>query len=320
MNVRITGIGYYLPKTVETSQELSPKINKSLEWILSRTGVEERRISDVDVDEMGSIAAKKALGYKVPDLIINASGVGKQIIPDTSVFLQKKLNFSGIPCFSIHATCLSFLVALNTASVFISQGTYNRVLIVSSDRGTRGRNYSQPESAALLGDAAAAVVLEKSDNSDKSQILSYSMQTWPEGASYTEVRGGGTNLHPHDDQTTYDDNLFSMNGPMIYKMARKKVYKLIQKDLKDNNLNISDIDCLVPHQASLLAIKAYSKFGGFDEDKVINIISKTGNCVAASLPLALAIACEKKKIKRDDYVYLIGTGAGLSIASIILRY
>jgi len=320
MNVRITGIGYYLPKTVETSQELSPKINKSLEWILSRTGVEERRISDVDVDEMGSIAAKKALGYKIPDLIINASGVGKQIIPDTSVFLQKKLNFSGIPCFSIHATCLSFLVALNTASVFISQGTYNRVLIVSSDRGTRGRNYSQPESAALLGDAAAAVVLEKSDNSDKSQILSYSMQTWPEGASYTEVRGGGTNLHPHDDQTTYDDNLFSMNGPMIYKMARKKVYKLIQKDLKDNNLNISDIDCLVPHQASLLAIKAYSKFGGFDEDKVINIISKTGNCVAASLPLALAIACEKKKIIRDDYVYLIGTGAGLSIGSIILRY
>jgi len=320
MNVRITGIGYYLPKTVETSQELSPKINKSLEWILSRTGVEERRISDVDVDEMGSIAAKKALGYKIPDLIINASGVGKQIIPDTSVFLQKKLNFSGIPCFSIHATCLSFLVALNTASVFISQGTYNRVLIVSSDRGTRGRNYSQPESAALLGDAAAAVVLEKSDNSYKSKILSYSMQTWPEGVSYTEVRGGGTNLHPHDDQTTYDDNLFSMNGPMIYKMARKKVYKLIQKDLKDNNLNISDIDCLVPHQASLLAIKAYSKFGGFDEDKVINIISKTGNCVAASLPLALAIACEKKKIKRDDYVYLIGTGAGLSIASIILRY
>ena len=320
MNVKITGIGYYLPKKVETSQELSPKINKSLDWILSRTGVQERRISDIDVDEMGSIAAKQALGNRIPDLIINASGVGKQIIPDTSVFLQKALNFSGIPCFSIHATCLSFLVALNAASVFITQGTYSRILIVSSDRGTRGRNYSQPESAALLGDAAAAVVLEKSTNSDKSKFLSYSMQTWPEGASYTEVKGGGTNLHPHDDKTTYDDNLFSMNGPMIYKMARKKVYKLIQKDLKDNNLNISDIDCLVPHQASMLAIKAYSKYGGFDENKVVNIISKTGNCVAASLPLALAIAYEKKKIKRDDYVYLIGTGAGLSIASIILRF
>ena len=212
MNVKITGIGYYLPKKVETSQELSLKINKSLDWILSRTGVEERRISDIDVDKMGSIAAKKALGNKIPDLIINASGVGKQIIPDSSVFLQKDLNFSGIPCFSIHATCLSFLVALNTASVFISQRAYNRILIVSSDRGTRGRNYSQPESAALLGDAAAAVVLEKSSNSDKSRILSHSMQTWPDGASYTEVRGGGTNLHPHDDKTTYDDNLFSMNG------------------------------------------------------------------------------------------------------------
>ena len=269
---------------------------------------------------MGAIAARKALGNKIPDLIINASGVGKQIIPDTSVFLQRELNFNSITCFSIHATCLSFLVALNIASVFISQGTYDRILIVSSDRGTRGRNYSQPESAALLGDGAAAVVVEKSDNSDKSKILSYSMQTWSEGASYTEVRGGGTNLHPQDIKTTHDDNLFSMNGPMIYKMARKKVYNLIQNDLKDNNLKIDDNDCLVPHQASLLAIKAYSKYGGFNEDRVVNIISKTGNCVAASLPLAFAIACEKKQFLRDDYVYLIGTGAGLSIASIILRY
>ena len=320
MNVKITGVGYYLPEKIQTSLELSTKINKSLDWIISRTGVEERRISHIDVDEMGAIAAKKALGDKVPDLIINASGVGKQIIPDTSVFLQKELNLTGIPSFSIHATCLSFLVALNTASVFISQGTYNKILIISSDRGTRGRNYSQPESAALLGDAAAAILLEKSKKSDKSKVLSYSMQTYPEGATYTEVRGGGTNLHPQDSKTNYEDNLFSMNGPMIYKMARKKVYNLIQKDLKDNNLEIKDIDCLVPHQASLLAIKAYSKYGGFKEDKVVNIISQTGNCVAASLPLAFAIACERKQITRDNYVYLIGTGAGLSIASIILRY
>ena len=97
-------------------------------------------------------------------------------------------------------------------------------------------------------------------------------------------------------------------------------YNLIKSDLKKNNLNINDIDCLVPHQASLLAIEAYSKYGGFNKNKVVNIIAKTGNCVAASVPLAFAIACENEKIKRDDYVYLIGTGAGLSIASMILKY
>ncbi len=322
MNVRITGSGYYLPEKIETSEELSSKINKSSKWIISRTGVKERRISDIDVDKMGAIAAKKALENHnvLPDLIINASGVGKQTIPDTSIFIQRELGMDGVPSFSIQATCLSFLIALNTASSFISQGLYKKILIVSSDRGTRGRNFKQPESSALLGDAAAAVIIEKSSQNQESELLSFSMETWSQGYNYTEVRGGGTNLHPQDSKTTIDDNLFSMNGPMIYKMARKKVYNLIKRDLDKNNISPNDIDCIVPHQASMLAIKAYSKYGGFKEDKVINIIEKTGNCVAASLPLSFAIACERGKIQRNQLVYLIGTGAGLSIASILLKY
>ena len=160
---KITGFGSYLPPEVETSEELSMKINKSSKWIISRTGVEKRLISSIDVDKMGAIAAEEAIGNKEkPDLILNASGVGKQIIPDTSVFFQKELGFNGIPSFSIHATCLSFIVALHTASLYISSGTYKKILIISSDRGTRGRNLNQPESAALLGDAAAAVLIEPS--------------------------------------------------------------------------------------------------------------------------------------------------------------
>ena len=111
-----------------------------------------------------------------------------------------------------------------------------------------------------------------------------------------------------------------MNGPLIYKMARKRVYKLIRSDLKNNNLDINDIDCVVPHQASMIGVEAYYKYGGFNKEKVINIVPTTGNCVAASLPLAFAIACEENKIKKNDIVYLIGTGAGLSIASMVLRY
>ena len=119
--IKITGLGYYLPDLIETSEEFAPKINKSADWIISRTGVKEKRISTVDVDIMGAIAAKEALKNNgIPDLILNASGVGKQIIPDTSVFFQKELGLNGIPAFSIHATCLSFLVALNVAANFIS--------------------------------------------------------------------------------------------------------------------------------------------------------------------------------------------------------
>ncbi len=322
MNIKITGIGHYLPEYIQTSKELSSKINKSEDWIVSRTGVKERRVSKIDVDEMGAKAARISLKMAniKPDLILNASGVAKQVIPDTSVFFQRELRLNGIPSFSIHATCLSFLVALHAAANYIEQGSYNKILIISSDRGTRGRNYNEPESAALLGDAAAAIVLEKSVENENSKLLSYKMESWPQGANLTEVRGGGTNLHPQDNKTTLEDNLFSMNGPGIYKMARKKVYDRLKEDLKENNLNPNDINLLIPHQASGLAVKAYSKYGGFDEKQVINTIDTTGNCVAASIPLALSIAYEQNKLKRGDLIYFAGTGAGLSIGSMLLKF
>ena len=320
MNLKITHLGYYLPGKIETAEELSTKLNKSERWIISRTGVHERRISDIDVDEMGAKAIESLGEIKYPDLIINASGVGKQVLPDTSVFIQQQLGWSGIPSFSIHATCLSFMTALLNAGALLSTGIYKRILIVSAERGSRGRNFNEPESAALLGDAAAAVLLEPLLNDKNSGIIDFSMKTWPKGSHLTEVKGGGTNLHPHDKETNFSDNLFAMNGPMIYKMARKTVYNQIQEDLNKNNIKIDDINLLIPHQASGLAVKAYTKFGGFKKERVVNIIDKTGNCVAASLPLALALAYEDKRFKSGDIIYFIGTGAGLSVASCVLRY
>jgi len=103
-------------------------------------------------------------------------------------------------------------------------------------------------------------------------------------------------------------------------MARKKVYNMINDSLSKNHLNIRDIDLLIPHQASGTAIKAYSKFGGFDEDKVINIIGDYGNCVSASIPLALCIAIKENKLQRGNLAMMIGTGAGLSVASAIIKF
>ena len=318
MNIKITGHGHYIPKTIETAKEVSKKINKTEDWILSRTGVKNRRISDIDVDQMGALAAKDALdNSSPPDLIINASGVPKQTIPDTSVFIQKALGLSGIPSFSVHSTCLSFLTAFHTASSLIASKQYKKILIVSSDRGSIGRNFNEPESAALLGDAAAAVVLESDQNSE---ILSYQMETWPEGSTFTQVKGGGTYRHPDNPKTIDKDHYFTMSGPQVYKMARKKVYFMIQKILKENNLTIKDINFVIPHQASNTAIQAYSKFGGFPENKVMNIISEYGNCVSASIPLALSLAIEQNKINRGDLVMMIGTGAGLSVASSLIKF
>jgi len=318
MNVKITGSGYYLPSTIETAEDISRKINKSKDWIISKTGVLERRVSNIDVDQMGALAAKQALkNSSIPDLIINASGVPKQTIPDTSVFIQKELGFKGVPSFSVHSTCLSFLSALHIASGLIESRQYTKILIVSSDRGTVGRNFNEPESAALLGDAAAAIVLERDCNSS---MIDYKMETWSEGSRLTQVKGGGTYRHPDNPKTIDKDHYFTMSGPQVYKLARKKVYFMIRKILKDNNLSINDIDFVIPHQASESAVKAYSKFGGFNESCVMNIIPKYGNCVSASIPLALSLAIEEKRIKRGDTIMMIGTGAGLSVASTIIKY
>ena len=320
-DIKISGTGIYLPPRVETSEELVTKINKPVDWIHQKAGVFERRVSDIDVDKMGAIAGREALNNgPPPDLIINASGVPKQTIPDTSTFFQKELGFDGVPSFSIHCTCLSFIAALHTASSLIQSKSYKRILIISSDRGTVGRNFNEPESASLLGDGAAAVLVEPSDIKDRSQFLYHTMKTWPSGTELTEVRGGGTRRHPLDPNTSRNDNLFSMDGPAVYKIARKEVYRMLLKTLKETGLKRQSIDWVIPHQASKKAVEAYSTIGGFKKEKVLETVSRFGNCVAASVPMTLVMAIKNDQIKRDDLVMLIGTGAGLSAACSIFRY
>ena len=320
-DVKISGSGIYLPPRVEISEELVTRINKPVDWIHQKAGVFERRVSDIDVDQMGAIAGKEALNDgPPPDLIINASGVPKQTIPDTSTFFQKEMGLDGIPSFSIHCTCLSFIAALHTASSLIQSKSYMRILIISSDRGTVGRNFEEPESASLLGDGAAAVLVEPSVAEDRSEFLYHTMSTWPSGTELTEVRGGGTRKHPLDPYTKRNDNLFSMDGPAVYKIARKEVYKMLLKTLKETGLKRESIDWVVPHQASKKAVEAYATIGGFKKEKVLETVSRFGNCVAASVPMTMVLAIKNNQIKRNDLVMLIGTGAGLSAACSIIRY
>ena len=321
MKVKVTGVGLYLPPKIETAEDIAPKIGRPVDWIIKKSGVSERRVSEIDVDQMGAIAGKEALGNGgKPDLIINASGVPKQSIPDTSTFYQRELGFEGIPSFSVHCTCLSFITALNTASSLIHSGSYNRILIISSDRGTRGRNFNEPESASLLGDGAAAVVVEEPLENESSELIYFDMKTFPSYANLTEVRGGGTNKHPQDPETNLADNLFTMDGPAVYKIARKEVYRMMLKTMKATGLKRGDVDWIIPHQASGKAVDAYNSTGGFAKEKVVSIISKFGNCVAASVPMAFATAVQDGRIKRGDLLLFIGTGAGLSAACALVKY
>ena len=191
-------MGIALPSTIQNADELASKLGRSARWIRERAGVETRHISQKSMPELAAEAANKVLqkSGETPDLILSASGVAHQVLPDNSVFVQKAMGLSGIPSFSVHATCLSFLTALQTAAGLINTQAYQRILVVSADLGSRGRNFEEPESAALLGDGAAAALLTAPPEKSTAGLLSFEMTTLPEGAEYTAVRGGGTRLHP----------------------------------------------------------------------------------------------------------------------------
>lgn len=319
--VKIVSTGYYLPPKIQTAAELAPLIGKSEKWIINHAGVAERRIAEEPMDVMAAKAAKEALGSgPPPDCILNASATPLQLIPDSATFIQRALKMEGIPAWSIHATCLSFLVALNTAAALIESKFYKRILIVSSETGTSFRDFDDPESASLFGDAAAAAVVEPTPEGEPSAYIDWEMNTWPDGAELTEFRGAGTKHPPnHPTKTTEKDNLFQMKGTRVF----RKALILIQKNLSvlypRNNITPEHIDWLILHQASGRAVNMAGNFG-FPPEKTVNIIEKVGNTIAASIPLVLATANKRGLLKRGDLLLVGGTGAGLSVGFSIIRW
>jgi len=318
MQVRCVSTGFALPPRIETAAELAPRIGRSAEWIVQRTGVARRRIAECPVEVLAADAARAALGDgPPPDLLINASVTPRQLLPDTSAFVLRELGFSGIPGFSVHASCLSFVVGMHNAAALIQSGAYRRILVVSAERATAGRNVDEPESAALLGDGAAAAVFEPHEGG--SELEGWRMATFPAGVDFTSILGCGLYRHPNDAGTTPTDNLFHMNGLAVFKFAVRRAGVFVRRFLDDHGLTVDDIDLVVPHQASGPALEALSRFG-FPADRVQNVIAETGNCVAASLPLALAMADADGRLTRGDRVLMLGTGAGLSVAGALWRW
>ncbi|MEN0061149.1 MAG: ketoacyl-ACP synthase III [Myxococcota bacterium] len=312
--VSIVGTGFAAPGKVQTAEDLAPQIGRSADWIRSRTGVVERRVSDLPMEEMAALAARDALGDgPPPDLILNASLTPVQLIPDSSVFIQEALGYSGIPSFSVHATCLSFLVGLHTAVHYAAAGTWQRILLVSAEKGTGFRDFGEPESAALIGDGAAAAVIERGQG----RWLDFAFESWPEGAVYAQIPGAGTRLPPHE--ATVEDYRFRMQGTRIYRLGRAKMAEMMFSVIQRNGLTLADIDLVVPHQMSGPGLQAFRRVGVSDE-QLVDIVSTYGNCVAASLPMALATAERDGRLRRGAKVLFCGLGAGLSLAAGLMEW
>lgn len=316
----VVGTGLYLPPQIETAAQLAGRIGRDESWIIDVAGVAERRIADLPCEQMAAKAAHCALaGGGDPDVIINASLTPVQLVPDTGVFVAKAMGLAGIQVFSIHATCLSFLVAMQLAASLLHSQSAHRVLVVSSEIATRSRDFSEPESAALLGDGSGAAVFERPAAGSQSALLAFRMATFPEGSHLAEFLGAGMRYPP--EANTDDPGLyrFHMQGTRLYRWTYIRMRKFFDQFFIDAGLKPDDVDLVVPHQVSGPVLAALRDFG-FPDERVVNILSRTGNCVAASLPMALATANTEGRLKPGDIVLMIGTGAGVSLGAALLRW
>lgn len=324
--VKITGMAQYLPCNRIYSSDLDKQLGLALGTVEKKSGLISRHFANEEetTSYMGAQAALKALNNanlttKDIDVIISASGAYEQLIPCTAALIQKQLGLehSGIPCFDINSTCLSFLTALDTVAYLIANERYQRALIISSDIPSAGLNWTDMETCTIFGDGAAACIIEKSQGSSK--ILASHMQTYSSGVDYCRVEAGGTRVppaKPFDHQL----GLFHMDGKKVFKLASQLVIDSMDQLFAKAKVTLSDIDWVVPHQASLLAMHHLRKRLAIPQEKLVDIYSTHGNQMAASMPSALAHHLNNHQIQRGQLIYLVGTGAGISAAGMVLEY
>ena len=329
MNIQIRGTGRYLPKKIMTNTDLETQLSLEHGTIAARNGVQTRHVADQSKGEttsqMCAWAAQEALqNAKMTkeelNLIIFASAAPEQALPDTAPLVQEKLGLgaSGIPCFSLHATCLSFLSALDVAGAMIHSKRYQNILIVCCEISFTTLNPADPKTYTLFGDAAAAAIVSATPHGEESKILKSHFSTFGEAAKLTEVRGCGTMLHPNNPKTTFVDNTFQMKGRELLRYALKHAPTVFDKIWPGLSKSCDDFDIIIPHQPSRVGMRALSRY--FPPEKTVETLSQYGNCVSVSLPLSLDQAIRNQKLKRGNRLLLFGTGAGLIIAGMSLIF
>jgi len=296
-------------------------------WVEKRTGVSQRHwVADETPVFMAAAAARDALkrsGLEACDidLIIYAAASPQQFIPDTASLVQRELGLgnSGTKAFSIHSTCLGFLTALDVAATYIEAGKHQRILITGAEIASVGLDMNSPESAALFGDMGTAAVVSAARGTG-SVLGSLVFETYGDGADLCRISGGGPHWLQDPPERGHEDSVFRMDGPAVFRLAIKYFPSLLDRALQIAGVEQSDIDILVPHQASLHGLRAIPRKWGFPDDRVMVNIGRFGNCISCSLPSALFDALEQGRIKRGDTVMLAGSGAGVSLAAAVLTW
>lgn len=327
--VAILGTGHYVPSHIVASKEIDSRFNLAQGTTEAISGVSKRHFVSVgeNAAKLAAIACRNAVtaaGINIDaiDCLVAASGTMDQGLPNNSALIHRELNLPpNIPAFDINQCCLSFITAIDTLSCSIAMGKYQCVLVVAADIASCGLNWEHLKASAIFGDGAAAAVVGLPENNSQSQVLASANLTVSEGAELCLIPAGGSRFHPSRIQEAFAPlTLFHMDGKRIFKLASRYLPDFLDKLLEDANLKQEEIDWVIPHQASHLALSHLVKKLGFQRQKVVDIYAHYANQIAASIPTALDIAVRDGRIQRGNKILLIGTGAGLSLGGMVLEY
>jgi 3-oxoacyl-[acyl-carrier-protein] synthase III len=320
----ISAIGHFAPDKVVDNKHFAAYLDTTDEWIVSRTGIRERRyMEDGAVSDMGAEAARRALEMRgisaeQIELVIVATVTPDMFFPSTASRINYKIGAKNAWGFDLSGACSGFLFALATGVQFIENGTYSKVLVIGSDKMTAITDMSNRNNSILFGDAGAAVLLEPTE--EQYGILDWVNYIDGNCGDALYMKGGGS-LHPATHETVDKGwHYLYQDGKAVFKVAVVGMADVSVEIMKRNNLKSEDIAYLVPHQANLRIISATAERMGLDMSKVMINIDRYGNTTAATIPSCMAEYYQQGKLKRGDNLILTAFGAGYTWGSTYVKW
>ncbi len=325
-NAGVTGVGHYVPEKVLTNHDLEKIVDTSDEWIVSRTGIKERRIlengkgsSFMGVKAVEMILNEKNIDPEEIDMIMVATVTPDMMFPNTACLIQEKIGAKNAWAMDVNGACTGYIYALATASQFVKTGQYKKVLVIGSDKMSAITDYTDRNNCVLFGDAAGAVLLEPVED-EPYGIIDFVLRSNGNGKDVLYMLGGGS-LNPATHETV-DKKMHYLyqDGRSVFKFAVVGMADIAEEILVKNNLNGKDIKYFIPHQANYRIIDAAAKRLKLDNSQVVVNIDRYGNTTAATIPLGLSEVYRNDNLQKGDYVLMSAFGAGFTWGSLLLRW
>jgi 3-oxoacyl-[acyl-carrier-protein] synthase-3 len=325
ISVGILGVGAYLPERVMTNAELEKMVNTTDEWIVERTGIRARHIAAPEqaTSDMSIIAAKKALADAKTspeeiDLVIVATASPDHEFPSTACQVQDAIGAKNAAAFDLAAGCSGFVYSLIVASQMLQAGIYKKILIIGAETLSRIMDFSDRNTCVLFGDGAGAAVVGRVD--DGYGVLGMDMGAEGSGGKFLIQPAGGSRRPASHETIEEHGHYIHMNGKEVFKFAVRIMGKTALRSLEKAGMTLDQLDLLIPHQANIRIINSAAKHLHMPMDKVWVNIDKYANTSAACIPICLEEAQDAGKLHKGDNILLVGFGAGLTWASVVMKW